>query len=192
MQDTEERKRYEQTEHPQEPRHSPEQYHSLKRQEYFSREGKGWLVGLNAPVAIITTLAVIIFLLLGSFRSETATDIFAKLRSEIQVKFKPWYVLLVSLIFIFVAWLGFGRYKNVCLGAQDEAPEFSLFSWFAMLFAAGMGIGLIFWGVAEPIQHFQNNPFIDKGGTTQAAIVALRLTFFHWGCMPGRSTPLSA
>jgi choline/glycine/proline betaine transport protein len=121
------------------------------------------------------------FIVFAAGWTETATALFETLRAEILVVFKPWYVVLVASMFVFVLWLGLGRYKNIRLGAQDEAPEFGLFSWFAMLFAAGMGIGLIFWGVAEPVRHFHANPFVAEGGTPEAATVALRLAFFHWG-----------
>ena len=68
-------------------------------------------------------------------------------------------------------------------GKDDEEPEFSRFSWFAMLFAAGMGIGLVFWGIAEPIYHFAGSPFADPN-TPAAAQEAMRYSFFHWGLHP--------
>jgi choline/glycine/proline betaine transport protein len=73
----------------------------------------------------------------------------------------------------------------VRLGGDDERPAFGRFSWFAMLFSAGVGTGLLFWGVAEPIFHFQANPFIANAGiearSEMAATVAMRITLFHWG-----------
>lgn len=171
----------EQTDNPKEPRHSVEQQHLMRRREIELRAQRGWFAGLNMPVAATATLVIGAFLVLGAIWTEQATALFESLRSEILVVFKAWYVVLVAGMLAFVLWLGLGRYKNVRLGAQDEAPEFGLVSWFAMLFAAGMGIGLIFWGVAEPIAHFQGNPFVKEGGTPDAASVAIRLSFFHWG-----------
>lgn len=78
-------------------------------------------------------------------------------------------------------WLGTGRYKNVRLGGDYEQPEFTYFSWISMLFAAGTGVGILFWAVAQPILQFQGNPFIDEGMTPDAARVAMRLSYFHWG-----------
>src|SRR5699024_7925997 len=67
------------------------------------------------------------------------------------------------------------------LGKADEKPEYSKVSWFAMLFSAGMGIGLVFWGAAEPISHFASNPPLADPGTDAALKESMRFTFFHWG-----------
>ena len=92
-----------------------------------------------------------------------------------------WYVALVAFLTAFVIWLGLGRYKNVRLGKDYEQPEYRLFPWLAMLFAAGTGVGLLFWSIAEPIMHFQGNPFTSEGFTPSAASTAIQLSFFHWG-----------
>ncbi len=92
-----------------------------------------------------------------------------------------WYVALVAFFTALVVWLGLGRYKNVRLGRDDEQPEYALLPWLAMLFAAGTGVGLLFWSIAEPISHFQGNPFVSEGLTPHAASVAVQLSFFHWG-----------
>ena len=70
-----------------------------------------------------------------------------------------WYWLLICTGFLILAtYLAFGPYGNIRLGADDEEPEFSTVSWIAMLFAGGMGAGLLFWGVAEPVYHFEGPP----------------------------------
>ena len=94
------------------------------------------------------------------------------------------FFVLAGFLF-FVVYLMFSRFGGIRLGDDDDRPEFSRFSWFAMLFGAGMGIGLLFWSIAEPIYHFQSNPFVGEA-TAQAtkAQVAMRLTFFHWGLHP--------
>ncbi len=92
-----------------------------------------------------------------------------------------WVVLglvLVSLV------LAFSRYGDLKLGGEDDEPEFALGSWFAMLFAAGMGIGLVFWGVAEPISHYGAPPPGIAANTPEAANAAMRYSFFHWGLHP--------
>ena len=92
-----------------------------------------------------------------------------------------WYWLLVSTGFLILAgFLAFGPYGRVRLGDDDEEPEFSTISWIAMLFAGGMGAGLIFWGVAEPLYHFRAPPGMP-GGTPDAARAAFKLTNLHWG-----------
>ncbi|HZF82306.1 MAG TPA: BCCT family transporter [Burkholderiaceae bacterium] len=96
-----------------------------------------------------------------------------------------WFYLWVVLGLVVLALvLAFGRYGRLKLGAEDEEPEFSLGSWFAMLFAAGMGIGLVFWGVAEPVSHYGTPPPGIVPNTPEAANAAMRYSFFHWGLHP--------
>nr|WP_295075962.1 BCCT family transporter [uncultured Roseateles sp.] len=92
-----------------------------------------------------------------------------------------WIVLGLVLLCLVLA---FSRYGDLKLGKEDDEPEFSSGSWFAMLFSAGMGIGLVFWGVAEPISHFLNPPPGVEAGTPEAANAAMRYSFFHWGLHP--------
>ncbi|MGM9321301.1 glycine betaine uptake BCCT transporter [Deinococcus aquaticus] len=96
-----------------------------------------------------------------------------------------WYYLLAVLAFlIFCVYLAFSRHGSVKLGRDDEEPEFSRTSWFAMLFSAGMGIGLVFWGVAEPVSHYLTPPGNVEAQTADAARTALKYSFFHWGLHP--------
>ncbi len=90
------------------------------------------------------------------------------------------FLLLCTFFFVFMVVIGFSKYGRIKLGRDDEQPEFSTPSWVAMLFAAGMGSGLLFWGVAEPIYHFLSPPGIE-GGTPEAARQAFVITNFHWG-----------
>lgn len=87
--------------------------------------------------------------------------------------------LMVS-FFIFCIWLFFSKFKDVKLGDDNSKPEFSNISWFAMLFSAGIGIGLVFWGVSEPLMHYLN-PLGMTGGTKEAKMFAFRKSFLHWG-----------
>ena len=91
-----------------------------------------------------------------------------------------WWLLLCTGFVGLSAFLALGPYGAVRLGADDERPEFSTPSWLAMLFAGGMGAGLLFWGVAEPVSHFANPPGL-AGGTPQAAREAMVITNLHWG-----------
>ncbi|MGW5055316.1 BCCT family transporter [Actinokineospora sp. NPDC004072] len=98
-----------------------------------------------------------------------------------------YYTLLVSAFVVFAIRVGFGHYGDIKLGADDDEPEFSRRSWFAMLFAAGMGIGLVFWGVAEPLNHFAGIPNRASGiaaADEAGAQAALVQTFLHWGLHP--------
>lgn len=90
------------------------------------------------------------------------------------------YQLSASFFLIFALFLIFSKYGKIKLGAKEDKPDFKRATWFAMLFSAGMGIGLLFFGVSEPISHFANPP-IGEGGTPEAAKIALRYTYMHWG-----------
>ena len=96
-----------------------------------------------------------------------------------------WFYLWVVLGLVVMALiLAFSRYGDLKLGQEDDEPEFSIGAWFAMLFAAGMGIGLVFWGVAEPISHYGTPPPGIAPNTPEAANAAMRYSFFHWGLHP--------
>jgi glycine betaine transporter len=90
------------------------------------------------------------------------------------------YQLSATFFLLFALFLIFSKYGRIKLGADDDKPDFKNMTWFAMLFSAGMGIGLLFFGVSEPISHFVSPP-IGEGGTGEAAKIALRYTYLHWG-----------
>ncbi|MFS0704571.1 BCCT family transporter [Cellulomonas sp. 179-A 9B4 NHS] len=92
-----------------------------------------------------------------------------------------YYVLLVAGFVAFSLWMGLGRWGDTVLGRDDDEPEFRLGTWFAMLFAAGMGIGLVFWGVAEPLSHFASPKPGVTGAPERVAEQAMAQTYLHWG-----------
>ncbi|QIN81935.1 BCCT family transporter [Rubrobacter tropicus] len=97
-----------------------------------------------------------------------------------------WFYLLAGNFFlIFVVFLALSRYGKLRIGKEGERPEFSTFAWFAMLFQAGMGPALIFWGVAEPLAHYNDPPFgLAKAGSTDAAQLGIQYSYFHWALHP--------
>lgn len=102
----------------------------------------------------------------------------------LEVKF-GWLYLFSMLIFVVVALaIAFSKYGKIKIGADDSVPEFSTKSWFAMLFGAGMGIGLVFWGIAEPISHLASPMTGIEPGSNEAASFAIRSSFKHWGFHP--------
>ena len=105
----------------------------------------------------------------------------ANVQSFITSSFGWYYLLLVTGMVIFCLILMISPVGSIRLGKQDSKPEYSTLSWFAMLFSAGMGIGLVFWGAAEPLSHFAVDAPISDPGTREAAKEAMRFTFFHWG-----------
>ena len=107
-------------------------------------------------------------------------DLFAALQSTI-VRTASWfYVLVVALIGLMVIVLAVSRYGDIKLGPDHSEPDYGFLSWFSMLFAAGIGIGLMFYGIAEPVMHFLAPP-VGEGGTSLAAAKAIQISYFHWG-----------
>lgn len=145
----------------------------------------GFFTGINPSMGILAKAMVAAFLLFTILNVEFAGGVYADVKNWIQTTLNWYYVSLISIFFFLCIWLTVGRFGNLRLGADDEKPQFSFFSWFAMLFGAGMGIAMLFWSIAEPIYHFQGNPFITMEGieaqTAEAAQVAMRISFFHWG-----------
>ncbi|QNH15711.1 high-affinity choline transport [Xanthomonas sp. SS] len=94
------------------------------------------------------------------------------------------YLLVVFLTLAFMLYLAFGRFGHLRIGGEDAEPDFSRASWLSMLFAAGMGIGLVFWGAAEPISHFLKPPEGLAPQSMEAARASMRYAFFHWGLHP--------
>ncbi|MFD3299421.1 BCCT family transporter [Aquipseudomonas alcaligenes] len=135
---------------------------------------------LNRPVFFGSALLILALVLYSVLLPEHAQDQFAWLQSWIIDKASWFYVLTVALILICCVFLAVSRYGDLKLGPDHSQPEYRNTTWFAMLFSAGMGIGLMFFGVAEPLMHFTAPP-VGEAGTAQAAREAMKLTFFHWG-----------
>jgi len=148
----------------------------------YNQAQTGPFKGMNAGMSIIAILMVLATVVAGVFFTDESAAAIGQLRSWLNPFLEWYYVLLVGFLLFFMIWLGTGRYKNVRLGNDAEVPEFTFFSWVSMLFAAGTGVGILFWSVAQPILQFQDNPFVEFGSAdADAAIIAMRLSFFHWG-----------
>ncbi len=136
------------------------------------------------PTVFFGSAALVIgFCFFGGFFTETASALFQSIQETVSETLGWYYMLLSTGLLIFTFWLMLGPHGHVKLGPPDSKPEFGLLSWFAMLFSAGMGIGIVFWGVAEPLYHFANPPFA-QAETSEAAYEAMRYSFFHWGMHP--------
>lgn len=135
---------------------------------------------INPPVFIGAAAIIIAISLFAVIAPQTADASFKALQTAIVNNASWYYILTVGIILITTVFLGISRYGDIKLGPDHAKPSYSDVSWFAMLFSAGMGIGLMFFGVAEPVMHFLSPP-LGEGETVQAARQAMRLTFFHWG-----------
>ena len=126
---------------------------------------------------------ILAFAVLGAVFADRAGQIFNRVQALIVADFGWFYVAAVAGFLVFVVFLMLSRHGDIKLGPDESEPEYSYLSWFAMLFSAGMGIGLVFFGVAEPIQHYAAPP-VGQGGTIESARQAMVLTFLHWGLHP--------
>ncbi|WP_168583047.1 BCCT family transporter [Gephyromycinifex aptenodytis] len=153
---------------------------SSEVQDEVSPDGPGRLY----PRVFIPAAALIIaFVALAALAPTWLASVLDKANTTVVNGLGWYYVLLVTGFVVFCIVLGFSRLGDVRLGrTDDEEPEYGLFSWFSMLFAAGMGIGLVFWGVAEPLNHFAAPPpGAPQGSPAEMAQSAMTTTFLHWG-----------
>jgi len=120
----------------------------------------------------------------GLLSPASLASVFGDLLVSITHNFGWFYLWVVLGLVVSAIFLAFSRYGDLKLGDEDDEPEFSVGAWFSMLFAAGMGIGLVFWGVAEPVSHYVSSPPGVVPGTPEAANIAMRYAFFHWGLHP--------
>lgn len=135
-------------------------------------------------VFIASLSLILIFSLWGIIHPDSLAFWMQEALTSVTTRF-GWLYLISMFIFVgFSFFLAFSRFGSIRLGGDEAKPEFSTTSWFSMLFAAGMGIGLVFWGTAEPISHFASPPMGITPETPEAARAALRAAFFHWGLHP--------
>ncbi|MFP7230888.1 glycine betaine uptake BCCT transporter [Bacillus subtilis] len=128
----------------------------------------------------ISLFISVIFVMWGAFAPQNLDHVSSSIQSFLTDKFGWLYILSVAIFLIYSIYLIFSQYGKMKLGQQGDQPEYSRLSWFAMLFSAGMGIGVIFWGAAEPLIHFASPPQAEPE-TKEAAVKALRYSVFHWG-----------
>ena len=135
---------------------------------------------INPPVFFGSAALIIGFVIFGAIAPDTVGEVFGAVQHWIVETFGWFYMLAVAVFLVFSVGVAASSMGQIKLGPDDSEPDYNYLTWFAMLFSAGMGIGLMFYGVAEPIMHWQSPPNGD-GGTVDAAREAMRITFFHWG-----------
>ena len=153
----------------------------------------GFFTGLHPGMGIAAKVMVVAFVLFTIINVEFAGNIYSTLRGWVESGLNWYYISAVTVLLGICVFLMCSKWGKIKLGDDDSKPEFSYFSWFAMLFSAGVGIGILFFGVAEPIFYFDNsgafgypnNPHADMQGHGEMSILravdAMRVTFFHWG-----------
>src|SRR5690625_1759642 len=131
-------------------------------------------------ITVPSVLFILLVSLISGIFPSLAGELLEGIKDFIFVNLNWIYIWSVTIFVIFLIYLVFSKYGDIRLGSNDSRPEHSFFSWVAMLFAAGMGIGLMYFSVAEPMQHYSEEVFADQSFTERAKNAQL-FTFFHWG-----------
>ena len=135
---------------------------------------------VNGPVFFTSTAIIIAIITLTLIFNKQAESFFSDLQLGVAENADWFFILSINIFLVFLIYLAASKFGNMRIGGQGAKPEFKTGSWFAMLFSAGMGIGLLFFGVGEPVMHF-NSPPTEVAGTAAAAQEAMNFTFLHWG-----------
>ena len=142
------------------------------------------LLGLDiylTPVFVISSITIVAFVAGSLVFQEAATEVFKNAREWLTTNLDWFFLIAANLTLLFCLYVACSPLGKVRLGGADAKPEYSNATWLAMLFAAGVGIGLLFYGVAEPIYYFQKPPLGLIPGTQETAVVGTAATVFHWG-----------
>ena len=141
--------------------------------------------GLSIQPTVFWISAVLItgFVLWGVLASGSLSDVSGKILGNLSAQLGWFFITAANIFLIYTVYLFFSKFGSIRLGGKNATPEFSTTAWFAMLFSAGMGIGLVFWSVGEPMWHFIGPPslFGVEGSSGASAQAAMAVTIFHWG-----------
>ncbi|WP_082918673.1 BCCT family transporter [Cellulosimicrobium sp. I38E] len=124
---------------------------------------------------------ILLFVLATIFFTDTVTALMDTLQRDVIGVFGWYYVIVVAGFVVFSLWMGLSRFGDIVLGKDEDEPLFRLPVWFAMLFATGMGIGLVYWGVAEPLSHYVSPKPGVEGSDPALAQAAMGQSYLHWG-----------
>ncbi len=155
-----------------------------KLEEYkYNVAKEGIFKDVNPPMATMSKVLVLVFVAAGAIAPEMMGNSFSALQDWIKTNLGWYYILAMCIFMFFVFWLIVTPYGRIRLGGDETRPDFGSFAWFSMLFGAGMGIGLLFWSVAEPMYHIQNSPFLPEGSAESmaGAPAAMQTLWLHWG-----------
>ena len=139
---------------------------------------------IHPEVFFISGPLIILFITLTILFQDRAEAVFGQVQNAIAASAGWFYILSANVFIAFMLYFAFSRFGKIRIGGVGAKTEFSNFAWYAMLISAGMGIGLMFWSVAEPMFHYLFPPFGAEAATAEAAQLAMGLTFFHWGIHP--------
>ncbi|MGM8938262.1 MULTISPECIES: BCCT family transporter [unclassified Psychrobacter] len=135
---------------------------------------------VSKPVFLTSAILILAFIIFGALFNEQAEVVFNQAKAFVSLRFGWFFIVVVNLTLVMSIYMIFSRYGDIRLGHQNERPEYNLVSWIGMLFSAGIGIGLLYWGTAEPLYHFMAPP-LGEAETVAAAKQAMNISFLHYG-----------
>lgn len=141
-------------------------------------------IGKLGTVFIISSILVSLFVLWGALFPSSLNEVANAALTWMIDNFGWFYMLITALFIFFVVGIAISPYGKVRLGKRNDRPEYSWISWIGMLFAAGIGVGFVFWGVAEPLLYYMEPPVGYQPETTESAIAGLRYGAYHWALHP--------
>lgn len=162
-------------------------FNEADRKEPGEDNWEGYGFDLHPQVTLFSVAFLVLFISLTLLFPNRAEGYFSNALASISHNAGWFFILAANIFIIAVLVFAFGKYGKIKIGGKDAQPEFTTFGWYAMLLSAGMGIGLLFWSVAEPITHLGTpSPMFGavEAGSAKAAQAAMATTFFHWGIHP--------
>ncbi|GMQ58397.1 choline BCCT transporter BetT [Vallitalea sediminicola] len=145
--------------------------------QLYSKNFKKWGFDMNLFVSIVSAILVLGFIIFTIVKPELSANTFSNINNSLNKNFNWLYVLTINLSFIFLIVVGTSKLGRIRLGGFNAKPEYNTFSWYAMLFSAGIGIGIFFYGVAEPIYHLDIPQELNSGSTFDN----FKIMYMHWG-----------
>lgn len=153
------------------PTPPPDEAHLVSKKKYFD---------VDIPVFWPSAIVIIFFIALTLIVGEPMDKVFTTVQDSISDNGGWFFILSVNFFLIMMIYIAFSKFGKIRLGGNQAKPEFTKGAWFSMLFSAGMGIGILFWSVGEPLFHFMSPPQ-GEGQTVNAARLSMETTFLHWG-----------
>ena len=148
-----------------------------ERTKLYSRNFTGFGLDMNVFVSVVSALLVLGFSVFTIVKPNVSAEFFANTNAAINQNFNWLYVITINAALAFMLFNGFSKFGNIRLGGYTTKPEFSDLSWFAMMFSAGVGIGIFFYGIAEPIYHLN----IPEALQSDSAFDSFKIMYLHWG-----------
>lgn len=156
---------------------SLEEEKKLQEEKLYSRNYTKFGLDINLFVSIVTSILVIGFILFTIIKPDLSASFFTNINASLNKHFNWLYIATINGSFIVLVFMGISKFGRIRLGGYTSSPEYKDLPWYAMMFSAGIGIGIFFYGVAEPIYHLN----IPKALQSASKFDNFKIMFLHWG-----------